>query len=121
MRRKSPGQVRAALPDRREPGVRITVIDGVSARGLSRIAHLERTDLRPGAAAAALKAWQAFARASHEDRAEMLYYGHAGCCPDPRDSRKVLERVLRVLPPQDARALRRRIEALDDRIGAYED
>ena len=121
MTRKPPGQVRTALPRRRELGVRIALIEGVSARGLSRIANLERTDLRPGAAAAALKAWQTFARASDEDRADMLYYGHAGCCPDPRDDREVLERVLRVLPPKDARALRRRIEVLDDRIGPYED
>jgi hypothetical protein len=68
-----------------------------------------------------LKGWQAFARASDEDRADMLYYGHAGCCPDPRDDRKVLERVLRVLPHKDARSLQLRIEVLDDRIGAYED
>jgi hypothetical protein len=121
MTRKRPGQVRAALPHRRKPGVRIALVEGVSARGLSRIAHLERTDLRPGAAAAALKSWQAFARASDDDRADMLYYGHAGCCPDPRDDREVLERVLRVLPPEDARSLRRRIEMLDDRIRAYED
>jgi hypothetical protein len=120
MTRKSPGQVRAALPHRRSPGVRIAVVEGVSARGLSRIAHLERTDLRPGAAAAALKAWQAFARASDEDRADMLYYGHAGCCPDPRTDRELLERLLHVLPPKDARSLRRRIEVLDNRIGAYE-
>jgi hypothetical protein len=121
MTRKPPGQVRAALPRRRELGVRIALIEDVSSRGLSRIANLERTDLRPGAAAAALKSWQTFARASDEDRADMLYYGHAGCCPDPRDDREVLERVLRVLPPKDARALRRRIEVLDDRIGPYED
>jgi hypothetical protein len=121
MTRKPPGQVRAALPHRREPGVRIPVVEGVSARGLSRIDHLERTDLRPGAVAAALKAWQTFARASAEDRADMLYYGHAGCCPDPRADRELLERVLRVLPLKDARSLQRRIKVLDDRIGAYED
>ena len=41
--------------------------------------------------------------------------------PYPRDDREVLERVLRVLPPKDARALQRRIEVLDDRIEMYED
>lgn len=101
--------------------MRIALIDGVSARGLGRIAQLERTDLGPGAAAAALKAWQGFARASNDERADKLYYGHAGCCPDPRNDREILERVLRVLPPKDAEALRRRIGALDDQIGPWED
>ncbi|GAA1594914.1 hypothetical protein [Actinoplanes couchii] len=117
MTRKPPGQVRADLAHRRDPGVRTALVEGVSARGLSRIAQLERADLRPGAAAAAWRRWQAFARASAEERADMLYYGHAGCCPDPRDDRDVLERVLRVLPLRDARALRRRIETIDSACG----
>ena len=121
MARKPPGHLRADLPRRRAPGARIALIDGVSAPGLRQIAHLERTDLGPGAAAAAWKAWQEFARASDEERADRIYYGHAGCCPDPRADREILARVLRVLPPRDARALRRRIEALDDRIGPGED
>jgi len=121
MARKSPGHLRANLPQRREPGVRIALIDGVSARGLGRIGQLERLDLGPGAAAAALKAWQGFARASDDERADKLYYVHLCCCPDPRDDREILDRVLRVLPPKDAKALRRRIDALDDRIGPWED
>ena len=120
MARKSPGHVRANLPRRREPAARIALIDGVSAKGLRQIAHLERTNPGPGAAAA-LKAWQGFARASNDERADKLYYGHAGCCPDPRADREILERVLRILPPKDARPLRRRINALDDRIGSCED
>jgi hypothetical protein len=121
MARKPPGHIRANLPRWREPGARIALIDGVSARGLSRIAQLERTDLGPGAAAAALKAWQELARASNEERADKLYYGDLGCCPDPRNDRDILQRVLRVLPPKDAETLRLRIEALDDRIGPLED
>jgi hypothetical protein len=101
--------------------VRIAHIDGVSARGLGRIAQLERADLGPGGAAAALKAWRAFARASDDERADAVFYGHAGCCPDPLADRGVLERVLRVLPPKDARTLRRRIEALDAQLGSWED
>ncbi|MEV4282971.1 hypothetical protein [Actinoplanes xinjiangensis] len=121
MARKPPAHVRATLPRRREPGVRIALVDGVSTKGLARIAHLERTRLGPGAAAAALKSWQEFARASTDERADRLYYGHAGCCPDPLADRATLERVLRVLPPSDAKALRHRIEALDDRIGTLDD
>jgi hypothetical protein len=101
--------------------VRIALIDGVSARGLSRIALLERTDLRPGAAAAALKAWRDFARAPRDQRADRLYYGEVGCCPDPRADRDILDRVLRVLSPTDARSLRRRVDALDDLIGPTDD
>ncbi|GAB7037680.1 hypothetical protein JCM9533A_15290 [Catenuloplanes niger JCM 9533] len=101
--------------------MRVAVLDGVSARGLSRIARLERNDLGPGAAAAALKAWHEFAHAPDGERADRRYYGHAGCCPDPSADREILERVVRVLPPRDARAVRRRIEALDDRIGCGED
>ncbi|HWS32564.1 MAG TPA: hypothetical protein VN408_07450 [Actinoplanes sp.] len=115
MARKSPGHVRAALRHRLKPGVRTAVVDGVSARGLSRIAELERT-LRPGAAAAALKAWQAFAYASEADRADMIFDGQVGCCPDPWDDRRVLQRVLGVLPSKDAQSLRQRIDVLDDRI-----
>jgi hypothetical protein len=121
MARKPPGYVRADLPRRQEPGVRIPVVDGISARGLARIAHLERTDLGPGAAAAALRSWHEFARASTDERADRIYYGELGCCPDPRDHRATLDRVLRVLPPADARALRHRLEALDDRIGTLDD
>lgn len=46
----------------------------------------------------------------------MLFYGHAGCCPDPRHDREILERVIRVLPAKDAGPLRRRVEALDDLV-----
>jgi hypothetical protein len=120
MARKPPGHVRTDLPRRRRPGRRIPVIDGVSAKGLRQISRLERTGLGPGGAAAALRAWQDFARASDEDRADRIYYGHAGCCPDPRDDRDVLERVLRTLPPKDAKALRQRVQALDDRIGSLD-
>ncbi len=84
--------------------MRVALLEGVSARGLSQIARLERSDLGLGAAAAALKAWQEFARASDGERADRLYYGHAGCCPDPSADRETLERVVRVLPPRDARA-----------------
>ena len=118
MARKPPGHVRSDLPRRRAAGVRIALVDGVSAGGLRRIAQLERAGPGPGAAAAALKAWRGFADASADERAELIYYGEVGCCPDPRDGREILERVLRILPPQDARALRRRIDALDDRIGS---
>ncbi|BEL04130.1 hypothetical protein Q0Z83_023210 [Actinoplanes sichuanensis] len=121
MSRKPPGSVRAELPRRRKPGTRIAVIDGVSAKGLRALARLERTRLGPSGAWIALKGWEGFARADDDERADQIYYGEVGCCPDPRDNREILDRVLHALPARDAKVLRKRIQALDDRIGSLDD
>jgi hypothetical protein len=98
------------LPEERLPG-----INGLSPRGRSCLAELERTRLWPGAAAEALRLWTLFAR---EPRRRLWERDHGCgefyCCPDPGEVREILERVAHALPPRDARAFRRRLAALDE-------
>jgi hypothetical protein len=116
MARRAPASVRADQYRRRLPGERIPVAQGISARGLAEVARLERTKLWPGAIFHALQGWARFTRASDARRQEILGCGEPACCPDPLDNRKLLDRVVAILPPSDARLLRRRIEEMDSRI-----
>ncbi|GHJ42703.1 hypothetical protein Cs7R123_00450 [Catellatospora sp. TT07R-123] len=113
MGRNAPGQVRADLHRRRRPGERIAAVEGVSARGQAVIARWERTRGHPGAVHAALRLWQDFARADRTGREHLRTCGEYGCCADPPRERRLLDSVLAVLPPADARTLRRRLEPLD--------
>jgi hypothetical protein len=92
------------------------MLPGVSARGLSEIARLERRLLGLGAAAEALGRWERFARASRSERDELVGCRQPSCCPDPHEDREVLARVLGVLPSGDRASLQRRLEKLDDAV-----
>ncbi|WP_156325783.1 hypothetical protein [Nonomuraea sp. SBT364] len=116
MARRRPASVRAdALRRCRTNDAPIRHIPGISARGRDAIARLERTRLRPSAAADALQAWSLFVR----DPVHRLFdprwgCGDPVCCSDPDETRAVLEAVLKVLPPADARVLRARVRELDE-------
>ncbi|MGP3961475.1 hypothetical protein ACTWPT_36310 [Nonomuraea sp. 3N208] len=86
----------------------------MSPRGRAAVARLERTRFWAGAAAEALRAWSLFMR----DPAYRLFDPSPGCglmmcCPDPVELRAILYAVLTVLPPRDARALRKRVHGFD--------
>jgi hypothetical protein len=79
------------------------------------IARLERTRLWPGAAAEALDSLTRFVG----DPMHRLWIPESGCgvslcCPETPRLRQILNAVLRVLPPVDARLLRQRIASVDD-------
>ncbi|MBV1850749.1 hypothetical protein [Catellatospora tritici] len=116
MARRAPARVRADLPRRRQPGERVPLASNISARGLAEIARLERLELRPGAVFEALRGWERFTHADDARRVRIRGCGESGCCPDPLTDRLLLDRVLPVLPPADARSLRQRIDAMDSRI-----
>ncbi|MCG8915128.1 hypothetical protein L6E12_04900 [Actinokineospora sp. PR83] len=82
---------------------------------MAAIARLEREHYEPGAAAHALRTWSGFVRTSgHRLWTEAEGCGVPECCPNPPELRLVLHAVVAVLPPKDARVLRKRLEDLDD-------
>jgi hypothetical protein len=111
MARRPPGSIRANDPrGRHDPG-----IDGLSARGRTLLAQLERARLWPGAAGEALEALTRFVH----DPMYRLWDPSSGCgqplcCPDPVELRRTLAIVVHNLPRADARKLRARIAELDD-------
>ena len=114
MARKPPARVRAALHRRLDEPVR--TLPGLSSRGRDAVAHLERARFWSGAAHEALDAWTRFL----DDPFHRLFDPSSGCgvllcCPDPAELRRILYAVAHVLPPADARCLRRRLAELDDR------
>ncbi|WP_369182708.1 hypothetical protein [Streptomyces sp. Y1] len=122
MPRSRPDQVRARLPRHRTHGAQ-PVIDGVSARTLSAIAHLERTrtHLQPGAVARALRLWQEYVHRPERDLWDDYEHGSAEChcCGDPLEARALLDTVHSALPPRAARELRRIIDRSDALWGSW--
>jgi hypothetical protein len=114
MARKSPARIRAAYLRPVNPNVRS--LPGLSRAGRAALAHLEQTKLWPGAAREALDAWDRFLY----DPYHRLFDPSIGCgvmlcCPDLDEVRRILHVTAHALPPRDARHLRRRIAALEDR------
>lgn len=113
MPRKSTAAVRAALPLRRQPGAKVTVVDGLNARAVSEIHAMEVARMWPGAVAQALAKWK---RTVHQDMGRLFADAHDLVCPccDPFEPRSDLETAMRVLSPQASRALRAKVEPLDE-------
>ncbi|TDD44067.1 hypothetical protein [Saccharopolyspora elongata] len=114
MARRSPAAVRAALPRRLRPGVKLPVVDGLSARAVNEIQVLERSEsLPPGSVARALADWR---HAVHSDARHLLDEAvRHGCpCCDPTEARGVLELALTKLGPRSRRALSAKVEPLDE-------
>ncbi|MET7456830.1 hypothetical protein ABZT03_34080 [Streptomyces sp. NPDC005574] len=116
MPRRRPGRVRANTPGRRTRDAR-TVIDGLSARALSEISHLERTRtcLHPGDAGMALRRWKTYVhrperRLWHDYEWDDAY---GECCGTPLEARALLDTVTRALSPRSARELRQLISRYD--------
>lgn len=115
MPRRRPAQLRADSTYRRPLDGSTSVIPGLSARGLKVIAYLERTRLWNQAVSDALGTWSWFVRHPwHRLWDESAGCGVMECCPNPPELRWVLDVVVAVLPPNDARKLRKQIEALDE-------
>ncbi|NUW30758.1 hypothetical protein HTZ77_04880 [Nonomuraea sp. SMC257] len=111
-----PARIRADAPYRpRTTGTPAEGIPGLSPRGRSAVARLERERYWPGAAAVALRAWSLFVRdPRHRLFDPAVSCGVMICCPDPAELREILHAVAHVLSRKDARALRRRIGELED-------
>ncbi|WP_214325180.1 hypothetical protein [Nonomuraea sediminis] len=112
MPRSASAQVRADTLHRNPAtGEPVRLIPGLSPQGRAAVARLERTRLWPSAAADALQAWSLFLRGP----AHRLFDPKHGCvetmcCPDPLE----LRAVLAILPPEDARKLRRSVDEIDE-------
>ncbi|MCO1580291.1 hypothetical protein M8C13_31495 [Crossiella sp. SN42] len=88
---------------------------GLSRRGRAQLARLERTRLWPEATVEALRAKRNFVRdPTHRLWDPQYGCGFQECCPDPAELRHVLNLVVAVLPPRDARLIRKRLAALDE-------
>ncbi|NBE50679.1 hypothetical protein [Streptomyces boluensis] len=112
MPRSRPGRVRAGLsrrPARDAPAQ--PVIDGLSARAMSEIVHLERTRnyLQSGDVRRALRLWKEYVRRPerelwHDDEFGNVYWY---CCGDPFEARALLDTVTQAMSPRSAAELRR--------------
>lgn len=110
MARKPPAAVRAAHPSRSPAGMKLSVVDGVSARTVSEIQLIERSRLGPGAVARALAEWKRAVRTPAMLREATL----CPCC-DAREARDLLDRALSLLGPRARRDLWRKLKPLDER------
>ena len=115
MPRRPPALVRAHAPFRR-PVMGISTVSGLSVRGQWAIERLERTRWSPGDVSWLLGHWTSFVRLPTH---RIWQHDHPGCgveecCPDYRTMRDRLDLMLAVLPPRDAKRLRRRIALADD-------
>lgn len=115
MPRRRPAQLRADSIYRRPLDGSTSVIPGLSVRGLKAIAYLERTRLWNQAVSDALRTWSWFVRHPwHRLWDPTAGCGVMECCPNPPELRFVLDVVVAILPPNDARHLRKQIAALDE-------
>ncbi|MFB9907901.1 hypothetical protein [Allokutzneria oryzae] len=73
---------------------------------------MENDRFWPGATAEALQCWQDFV-ATPGHRIWRPTGCELPCCPNPYELRPVLDAVVAVLPPRDAREIRRRIAEID--------
>lgn len=115
MPRRRPAQLRADSIYRQPLDGSTSVIPGLSARGLKAIAYLERTRLWDQAVSDALRTWSWFMC----QPGRRLWDPTAGCgitqcCPNPPELRWILDVAVAVLPPGDARTLRKQVAALDE-------
>jgi len=116
MPRSRPGRVRAGISRHRaqETG---PVIDGLSARAMSEIRHLEHTRnyLQPGDVRAAVRLWKDYVHRPERELWREHEWGNPydECCGDPREARALLDTVLRAMSPRTARELRQIINRYD--------
>jgi hypothetical protein len=110
MARKSPADVRATL-SRRQPGKNAPVVAGIPALAAAEIRRLEATRLSPGAVATSLASWERFVHGPVRVLAEQ---NHECPCCDPFEPRRTLREALAALSPLSRRALRARVEPLDE-------
>ncbi|GAA1500538.1 hypothetical protein GCM10009760_62150 [Kitasatospora kazusensis] len=93
------------------------MIDGVSSRALSEIAHLERTRnyLQPGDVTAAVRLWKDHVHRSERQLWQDYEWGNAHwyCCGNPFEARALLGTVMHAMSPRSARELRKIINKLD--------
>ncbi|MGW0521466.1 hypothetical protein [Crossiella sp. NPDC003009] len=79
------------------------------------LARLERTRLWPEAAVDALLGKRTFVHDPMHRLWDPQYgCGWMACCPDPVELNHVLNLILAVLSPRDARLIRKRLAALDE-------
>ncbi|WP_436739119.1 hypothetical protein [Streptomyces sp. BBFR102] len=85
------------------------MIDGLSGGTLAEVARLERTrsQLWPGSVAEAVRAWAGHVRLPRGRTWPHAEYAPCYCCPDPWESRALLDRVAHALSRRGARELRR--------------
>ena len=116
MPRRRPGRVRDGIP--RHPRPEATpVIDGLSARALSEIFHLERTRnyLQPGDVSAAVRLWKDYV---HRPERQLWHDSECGdaqwdCCGNPLEARALLDATMQAMSPRRARELRRIVSRFD--------
>jgi hypothetical protein len=110
MARRSPAAVRAAHPPRQQPGTKVPVVDGLNARAVAEILALERS---PGSIARALAEWKQLV---HRDPGRLIeeFRQHSCPCCDPFEPREVLEYALASLSPRVRKALRTKVDPLDE-------
>lgn len=93
------------------------MIDGVSLRALSEIAHLEdtRSHLSPGEVADAVRLWKDYVHRPARELWRDHDWGsvHWDCCGNPLEARALLDTVLQAMSAQGARELRRIIGRFD--------
>ncbi|GAA1165818.1 hypothetical protein GCM10009664_37180 [Kitasatospora gansuensis] len=93
------------------------MIDGVSSRTRSEIAHLERTRnyLQPGEVTAAVRLWKDHVHQTERqlwrdyDRGGVHWY----CCGSPLEARALIATVMHAMSPRAARELRKIIHKFD--------
>ncbi|MCO1660252.1 hypothetical protein [Pseudonocardia humida] len=119
MSRRPPGRVRADAPLRRDQGdglLRGEAPDWLSARGALALARLHRDQPRPYGLRTALRSWEHLLRNPFHRLIEPgSGCGHPQCCPEVTRLRAYLLSVAAVLPPRDARHLRRLVADLESR------
>jgi hypothetical protein len=109
MARRSPGGVRSTLRRRRSDEKK-PIVPGVPGVAAAEIRRLDATRQWRWPVAQSLTTWGRYVRGPLRELAEQ-----DGCpCCDPFESRRALEEALVVLSLRSQRALRAKIEPLDD-------
>ncbi|MET7689126.1 hypothetical protein ABZT06_14330 [Streptomyces sp. NPDC005483] len=121
MPRRRPGHVRDGMP--RHPRPEATpVIDGLSARALSEILHLERTRnyLLTGDVSAAVRLWKEYVHRPERQLWNTYEWGdmHWDCCGDPFEARALLDATMQALSRRSARELRQIVGRSDAVLNA---
>jgi hypothetical protein len=113
--RRPPARLRADTPPP-GPRERIVAPDWLSPAGAAALAAFDRDRWWPVGLRPALAHWEGFLRNPYHRLWEPAFgCGEPGCCPDPAEWRAYLVALATVLPPRDARHLRRVLAELDER------
>nr|WP_062338383.1 hypothetical protein [Herbidospora sakaeratensis] len=85
-------------------------LPGLSYRGRVALALLEHDRFWPGAVSDAYQGWQNLIHDPYRRLFEPAFgCGYIGCCPDLSEVNAILHAALAVLPPRDAKRLRKRL------------